>query len=215
MRHVMWRIEKVIMNLNQYFYDKTVKQYADEWYQNELMLPSIKEFISLLPPNPLILDLGCGPGQESMRISNNNANVVGIDFSSESISIAKERNPGLVFHCMDYFQITKDLGKFHGIFSCSSLIHNTETEILNILKLIDNIIFPNTLFCIIYRKGEGQLTTYPEVNGEKIERTVELFTTEKIDSIFKMAGYSFSRNGFLDDSIKKYWESQIFIKQKY
>jgi 2-polyprenyl-3-methyl-5-hydroxy-6-metoxy-1,4-benzoquinol methylase len=82
-----------------HFYDLSAPQYAEEWYSNDLLLPSIREFCSLFHKKPLILDLGCGPGQESMRIAQQNADVIGIDFSSESINIAKQKNPNIQFYC--------------------------------------------------------------------------------------------------------------------
>ena len=44
------------------FYDLVAERTADEWYSNNLLLPSIREFLSLMPSKPRILDLGCGPG---------------------------------------------------------------------------------------------------------------------------------------------------------
>jgi len=200
------------MNNVQRFYDLNSSKYADEWYSNDLLEPSIREFVSLFDPKPRILDLGCGPGQESMRLSNHNADVVGIDFSLESINIAKSKNPTLTFFCMDYYQINNELGYFNGIFSCSSLIHNTENEINDILKLINTVLLPNSYFCIIYIKGEGLRISYPEINGEKIERVVQLYTPEKIQSIFHDNNYEYVKDGYLDKKLLINWDSKIFKK---
>lgn len=50
------------------FYNLVAERTADEWYSNNILLPSIREFLSLMPLKPRILDLGCGPGYESMRL---------------------------------------------------------------------------------------------------------------------------------------------------
>jgi len=55
------------------FYDLVAEETANEWYNNDVLLPSIKEFINLLPARPRVLDLGCGPGYESMRLNNEGA----------------------------------------------------------------------------------------------------------------------------------------------
>lgn len=70
------------------FYDLTAKKTADEWYKEEILMPTIQDFMKLLPKNPRVLDLGCGPGHESMRLNRAGAKVVGIDFSEECIAIA-------------------------------------------------------------------------------------------------------------------------------
>lgn len=68
------------MDDNKKFYDLKAASYADEWYSNDMMNPSIKEFLSFIPKkNPRVLDLGCGPGNESMRLQKQGAIVTGID----------------------------------------------------------------------------------------------------------------------------------------
>lgn len=66
----------------------------------------------------------------------------------------------------------------------------------------------------IFIKGEGQRITYPEINGEKIERKVELYSTEKVKCIFKCHDYTFYRDGFIDPSIIQFWHCVIFKKGK-
>ena len=52
------------------FYDKMAKQNYKDWFNNDALLPTLTEFIRLLPPNPIVLDLGCGTGGESKRVIN-------------------------------------------------------------------------------------------------------------------------------------------------
>lgn len=51
------------------FYDLTAEETADRWYKEEVLKPTIQDFISLLPKHPKVLDLGCGTGHESMRLA--------------------------------------------------------------------------------------------------------------------------------------------------
>ena len=48
------------------FHDLEAERIADEWYANDVLVPTIQEFLSLLPDKPKVLDLGCGPGYESI-----------------------------------------------------------------------------------------------------------------------------------------------------
>jgi len=63
------------------FYDLTAERTADEWYKEEILKPTILDFVSLLSDHPRILDLGCGTGHESMRLASTGADVLGIGFS--------------------------------------------------------------------------------------------------------------------------------------
>ena len=51
------------------FYDINAEKISNEWYENSAMMPNIKEFIEILPNRPKVLDLGCGTGYESIRLS--------------------------------------------------------------------------------------------------------------------------------------------------
>ncbi len=201
------------MNQIMRFYDLTAEGYAVEFYSNEIMLPSLKEYIDIIGiKNPRILDLGCGPGQESMRLKRLGAEVVGIDFSSEAIKIAIEKNPDIPFFEKDFFLINKDIGLFDGILACSSLIHLNKQEYSELLGIIDQVIKPQGWFLNIFRQGKGQLIQNPEVKGEKLIRTIELYEDEEMKRVFEEHGYIFIKKGFLDTTISGPWASLIFRK---
>ncbi len=202
------------MDQNKRFYDLKAEQYADEWYANQTMLPSIKEFINLFPiKSPTILDLGCGPGHESKRLKESGAIVVGIDYSSESIRIAKKKNIGINFQEMDYLSIDTSLGSFDGIFSCSSLIHLQENELVTVLDKVHTVLKTDGLFLVVYRIGSGQIIQNHEINGEKIIRKIEQYEKEGLIRIFKNKGFEVIQDGFLDNSLKPNWDSVIFQKK--
>lgn len=99
------------------FYDLTAEKTADQWYKEEMLKPTILDFVSLLPANPRILDLGCGPGYESMRLAQTGADVVGVDFSEECIRIARARRPQCRFEVMDFRDLDDRYSRFDGVFA--------------------------------------------------------------------------------------------------
>ncbi len=203
------------MDNNKRFYDLKAEPYAEEWYTNESVLPSIKEYLGLFKtPNPLILDLGCGPGHESKRLYENGARVVGIDYSSESIKIAKKRNnSSIVFYEMNYFDIEPTLGSFDGIFSCSSLIHLEKNDLEKVLQLVLRVLKSNGLFLVVYRIGNGRITQNHEINGEKIIRTIEQYEKEDLIKVFNKNGFTFLQDGILDNTLRPNWDNVIFQKR--
>ena len=70
------------------FYDLTAEPTADEWYEKDVVMPTIRDLISVLPKQPRVLDLGCGPGYESMRLASTGAQVVGVDDDEEAPHVA-------------------------------------------------------------------------------------------------------------------------------
>ena len=201
------------MDDNKRFYDLKAEPYANEWYANEVMLPSIKEYLGLFNiNNPLVLDLGCGPGHESKRLHENGARVIGIDYSPESIKIANQRNKDITFHEMNYFEIDQSLGFFDGIFSCSSLIHLEINDLEKVLKLVSKVLKVHGLFLVIYKIGSGRITQNHEINGEIIIRTIEQYEKEDLKEIFKKTGFSYLQDGLLDISLRPNWDNIIFQK---
>ncbi|MDY0361050.1 MAG: class I SAM-dependent methyltransferase [Desulforegulaceae bacterium] len=198
---------------NKKFYDLSAADYSNEWYSNEIMKKTIQSFLSVIgKKNPRVLDLGCGPGHESMRFFNEGAKVVGIDYSKNSIEIAKKRNPSILFYEMDFFDVNESLGKFDAIFACSSMIHLKEEDIHRLLDVIDIITDKKTYFMNIFFAGKGQKKTFHEIRGEKFERIVEMFGIDKMKKIFKDHNYKFIQEGYLDQSLLFDWANCIFCK---
>lgn len=199
------------MDNNRRLYDSRAESYAAEWYPNALMLPTIREFLGALSlGKPRVLDLGCGPGNESMRLAREGAEVTGLDFSGECIRIARERNPGLRFLEMDYFDITEAIGHFDGIFACSSLIHLKDDVVEAVLGLLRKVLAPKGLVLDLYMTGDEQRITYPMIDGEKVERICERRTPERQNGIYARNGFAFVKDVHIDESIRNVWRASLY-----
>ena len=192
------------------FYDLTAEKTADEWYENHVLMPSIEEFVALLPENPRVLDLGCGPGYESMRLRQAGARVVGVDFSEVSIRIAKERCPEAQFELLDFRKLEgARLGKFDGIFACASLIHIAPDELSSLFEEMHNVLNPNGYIVIMVRDGDGVWEAWHEVDGQRLLRIVYLYSKETL--IGEASGFKYFKAGFLPpELLEENWRSHIF-----
>ena len=192
------------------FYNLTAEKNADEWYKNDVLMPSIEEFVALLPENPRVLDLGCGPGYESMRLVKAGAQVVGVDFSEESIHIAKERCPEAQFELMDFRHLdNRKLGKFDGIFACASLIHIDPEELPEMFEGMWEVLNKDGFVIATVRDGDGVWEAWPEVDGKTIRRIVYLYSKETLAA--EASGFEYLKEGFLGPKLfKENWRSHIF-----
>jgi 2-polyprenyl-3-methyl-5-hydroxy-6-metoxy-1,4-benzoquinol methylase len=162
------------------FYDLTAETVADEWYPNEVLMPTIREFVSRLPREPRVLDLGCGPGHESMRLASAGATVLGLDFSEESIRIARERCPQCRFEVADFFGLDARFGRFHGVFAAASLIHVPPARLPDVMARIAGVLEDEGLLLAIVLEGEGLRERWPVVKGRKLKRTLYLYRREDL-----------------------------------
>jgi len=200
-------------NETKLFYDLTAERTAKEWYENDILMPTIKEFISLLPKNPRVLDFGCGPGHETKRLASIGADVTGIDYSRECIRIARERCPECKFEVMDFRNIDDNLGRFDGVFASGSLIHLNSDELLDVIKRTVSILKESGFFLMIIQEGEGINEKYSnlEVDGKVLRRPVYCYTKDNISRIAEKFGLKFVKEGYLDKSlIEQNWRNYIF-----
>jgi SAM-dependent methyltransferase len=199
------------------FYDLTAEKTADEWYANGILLPTIEEFISLLPQNPRVLDLGCGPGHETRRIACAGAEAIGIDYSGECIRVAKERCPECRFEVMDFRCLDGRFGEFDGVFASGSLIHIPAGELPDVIGRIAGVLKANGYFLAIIQDGEGVNEKWSrlEAGGRTLRRTVYCHRRHDLVSVAAGSGLEFVKEGCLDNNLyEQGWRNYIFRKDR-
>jgi SAM-dependent methyltransferase len=157
-------------------------------------LMDIAQILQLMPPPPArILDAGVGSGWTSRMFGLSGYNVVGIDISSDMISLARTMCEGVAnveFHAIDY-ERNLDLGDFDCAVIYEALHHADD---------------PGAAVTSIYRslKKGGTLITIEPGRGHA-DASAEIMkkygTTEK-DMEFSFQRLLMAQAGFL--SIKKY-----------
>lgn len=196
------------------YYDLSAEKIAEEWYPNEILTPTHRDILSLLPNRPSVLDLGCGPGYESGRLHALGATVIGIDLSGKSIEIAKARNPECVFYKMDFYEIDPSIGHFHGIFASGSLIHAPPEKLPMVLSRIGMLLYADGIFAALIRDGNGEIVRQQEINGNQLEWIAYRYTREAFTASCTDAGMYFEREGFLDEKLRSMgWRCYFYRKR--
>lgn len=195
------------------FYDSVAEETAGAWYDNDILLCTIREFLGMLPDRPAVLDLGCGTGHEAKRMSALGAVVTGIDFSARSIAIAREKTPECTFREMDFFAIDESIGPFDGIFAAGSLIHLPPPRLQEAVAGAAAVLREGGIFLAIMQVGEEDLVHHPEVDGERIERVVYRHSREDIIGVFARAGLAYMREARLTgELVEGGWRAYCFSK---
>ncbi len=89
-------------------------------------------FLNKLEKGALILDFGCGSGRDTKCFLDRGYSVEAIDGSAEMCRAASQYT-GIEVKQM-LFQELDVLGKYDGIWACSSILHLTVDELENVLK---------------------------------------------------------------------------------
>jgi SAM-dependent methyltransferase len=133
------------------FYEGDIKVYAAHcmrlkpWGQ-------IDAFMKKLPEGAHILDLGCGPGRDSLVFREQGFAVTAADGSS-AMAREAERNLGIPVGVME-FSAMPWVAEFDGIWASASLLHVPRPALAATLALIHRALRPGGLHYASFKAGE-------------------------------------------------------------
>ncbi len=77
-------------------YDKIAQRYAERWATNDAVVEEARRrFLAHLPPNPSVVDIGCGPGRDLQALAKDGIEAVGVDLSLAMLAEARKRFSGV------------------------------------------------------------------------------------------------------------------------
>lgn len=172
------------------FYDDTVSMWADDWYENETMMPLLEKVKEKLQGKTKVLDLGCNCGYETRRMKKLGLAPVGLDFSEASINLAKEKNKDIKFICDNMLNDLTYLGKFNAVVAIASIIHIKEEDLELCFNRIYDVLEENGYLFMVVRAEEGKLeASYKKINDIEYDREVYGYNLnlyeEKMNNKFK------------------------------
>jgi SAM-dependent methyltransferase len=85
--------------------------------------PLLARFSSLLPPNALVLDAGCGAGVPVASFLSERHRVVAIDFALNQARMAASLVPPAMVACVDMTRPAFPFGAFDGVCSFYAILH--------------------------------------------------------------------------------------------
>jgi 2-polyprenyl-3-methyl-5-hydroxy-6-metoxy-1,4-benzoquinol methylase len=166
------------MDQNVEFYDSNVQEYFQEWKDNALLLPWLRDLVGKTSAAKHVLDLGCGPGCESRRLVDIGAKVTGIDLSEAALSIARVHVPEAEFIRMDVRNLNLKGMSFDAVLEASLLFHFNDLEQQRILMAIHKALCPAGRFLSVYRTGSFCGIQKQVIEGKELQRTVNLKSME-------------------------------------
>lgn len=146
------------MNINKVkkYYDSLINNSdVNNWYNDNSLNEIYNSFITMLGPNPQIIDLGCGSGSEAYKFSALGAKVFGVDCSERSVEFANQNNKDSTFIVGD---ITTDLSyriknKFDAATIILTLNNLSIKDIYNLAKNIKMLLKNEAYIFIIYKSS--------------------------------------------------------------
>lgn len=151
------------------YYNKTANEWAESGYSNAPDVPSMFEFAKKYPSGSRFLDLCCGTGYETQRLHTLGYNVVGIDFSEESLKIARDRNPGISFYQEDILNDYSYIGKVDAVFVIAGLVHIEKNQLRTAFSNMREVLNENGQLFVTVREGNGKIPEWSICVVEDVE----------------------------------------------
>ncbi len=185
------------------YYNAIADQSFMEWFNNPALLSTLTLFISHLPSSPIVLDIGCGTGGESKRLSSLGAKVIGIDFSDESIKLAKANIPDVQFILMDILDMKFQPQYFDGVIEAGVLFHFTKEEQDIILGKVLSYLKANGRFLSYYPQGDFEGMQDRTTSGKQYKRYLRQLSIQNwIDQVLKAGFHTATEHEFNIGSFK-------------
>jgi len=110
------------------------------------------QFLSFLSDNSYILDFGCGSGRDTRYFMEKGFQVNAIDGSEELCRIANDYT-GVPVRCM-LFQDLNEVEKYDGIWACSSILHLSKTDLIDVLGKMIGALKRNGMIYTSFKYGD-------------------------------------------------------------
>lgn len=164
------------------YYDKTAAEWAERGYAADAETECLRDFLNMLPKGARVLDLCCGAGYESMRIAGSGYEAVGIDFSEESLKIAKDRNPGIPFYQEDMLNDYSYIGTVDAIITIAGLVHIETAKLPLAFERMHKVLKQDGKLLVSIREGVGKMPdrSLLQVEGVQYDRNFIAHTLKEL-----------------------------------
>jgi SAM-dependent methyltransferase len=139
--------------------------------------------------NPLILNVGCGDGLDSIHIEKNGAKAIGIDLSKGMLREAKKLYPQGDFRIMDMRDLLFEEGSFDGIWASGSVYHVPKSQVGKVIKEFKRVLKRNGVVGLNFKLGSGEgMEANPRSYGGS-PRYFAYYTEEEMKDLFDRHGF--------------------------
>lgn len=159
-----------------------------------------------------MLDLCCGTGYESFRLRRRGFEPVGLDFSGESLAIAREKNPDVLFYQGDILESYPQIGAVDGIICIAGLVHVETPDLPLAFRRMAEVLKPGGYLLASVRYGTGRMEerSVTEIDGETYDRN---FIAHNEEELSAAAGESFALVREMPSDMK-IWAYYLFQKNE-
>ena len=154
------------------YYNKHAEEFTASTFEVD-MESLYQPFLVELQEGARILDVGCGPGRDTLAFKNKGYQVDAIDYSEELVKKATQLT-GIPVRLQSFYEIDADQA-YDGIWACASLLHCERTRLKEVIGKLLSALKPNGTLYMSFKYGNGdrqkngrQFTDLDEVQAKAL-----------------------------------------------
>ncbi len=157
--------------------------YARRWFGFRLH-DEMARFTAQLAPGARVLDLGCGPGQDTAWLVEQGYPATGVDLSGGMLREARRRGVTAPLVQADLRHLPFRNGSYRGLWACASLLHIPKVQAETALREMARVVHPGTIYVAV-KRGRGEAWVEDESGGR---RFFSYYEPDELHALVTQAG---------------------------
>lgn len=137
-----------------------------------------------------LLEIGAGPGRDSLFFQQYGLTVTSTDLSPEMIRLCQQK--GLIAYVMDFYHLDFPPQSFEALFALNSLLHVPGTDLPTVLQRLHDLLQPGGLFyCGVYGgvEHEGYFSQSPQQQPRFFSYHSDEFMRQAVQQYFEIVSF--------------------------
>lgn len=177
-------------------YDAIAPAFAGRWFDLRLT-DDMARFAGRLAPGSRVLDAGCGPGRDTLWLTEQGFQAVGIDLSMGMLQEGLARGVPAPLIQADMAHLPFRKGSFKGLWVCASLLHIPKAQAGDVLKELSRVVYPGHIYLGV-KCGDGE--EWAEDEGGR-RRFVAYYQPAEIQLLMERCGFEVLDTWESDDTL--------------
>jgi SAM-dependent methyltransferase len=135
-------------------YDREARLFLARWGKPRYNRPALlAEWLTLLPQRAVLVDLGCGGGQDTRYLKAAGHRVIGLDRTLPLLQFGKKRAPSAPVVLADLRSLPIRTGSLDGVWAAASLMHLPKHSTRKVLAELRGLMRPGGLLAATITHG--------------------------------------------------------------